>query len=130
MQTYLLDTNVLVRFLVGDVPEQYNLAKEWFALAESGQREILISSLVIAESIYVLRRVYKKTHMEVSEVMQGVISQRWPKVDEREMLRLALKVYGRGIHFVDGYLLATGQTLGFKILTFDKKLKKQSESEF
>ena len=129
MQTNTLDTNVLVRFLVGDVPSQYSQAKDWLAEAEKGQREIWIPGLVIAESIYVLGRAYKKSFTEIAEALQTLISQKWLKVQEREILLLALKVYGQGTHFVDSYLLVTRQILGLGILTFDKKLSRQSKSE-
>lgn len=122
----VLDTNVLVRFLVGDVPAQQKLAEKWLAEAEAGHRHIFVPSLVIAETAFVLESFYKKSLAEIAEALGVVIGQRWLRVEQRELLERTLKFYAKGQHFVDSYLLATRQILGYGILTFDKRLHKQN----
>lgn len=126
MQIQVLDTNVLVRFLVRDIPDEYSLAEAWFKEAESGQREVFIPAMVVAESVFVMGSAYKKPFGEIAEALRIFISQKWLKVEHRELLDDALEFYGTGKHFVDSYLLALKRTFGYEILTFDKKLKKQS----
>jgi predicted nucleic acid-binding protein len=125
MQTQVLDTNVLVRYLVRDVPEQYHQAERWFKEAESGDREIFITAPVIAETVFVLQSIYQKSFTDIAEALRIFINQRWLKVEQRELLDDTLEIYGKGKHFIDSYLLAMKRTFGFDILTFDKKLKRQ-----
>ena len=121
----ILDTNVLVRFLVGDVPAQKKRAEHWFAEGEKAKRNIVVSTLVVAETAFVLESFYKKSRREIAEALEIFLSQRWLEIPEREVLLSALNVYKQKQHFVDCYLLSWSQTNHSGILTFDKKLKKQ-----
>lgn len=123
--TEILDTNVLVRFLIGDVPAQKALAEKWFAQAEKGQRNIIITALVIAEVIFVLESFYKKSRQEIAEAMEIFLSQRWLEVPEREMLLDSLGFYQQKHHFVDSYILAWSEVNHAGVMTFDKALKRK-----
>lgn len=122
----ILDTNVLVRFLVGDVPAHQEQARQWFAEAEKGKRRIMITPLVIAETIFVLESFYKKLRPEIAKSVTVFLSQRWLVAPEREVLLAALGFYLQKIHFVDSYLLAWSETNHAEILTFDKDLKNRT----
>lgn len=124
MGTQTIDTNVLVRFLINDIPLQQSLAREWLEEAKSGKRDIFVPSLVVAESIFVLKKFYKMGYWEIFEAVEALVNERWLKVENREVLNLALSFFAKGKHFVDSYLLALKQMFGYEILTFDKKLKK------
>jgi|SRR3989344_3199527 len=127
MPNYLLDTNVLVRFLIGDVPDQRIQAKRWLEEAKSGKRKIFITNLVVAEAVFVLRRSYKMAFPWISEALKALVNEHWLQVENRELLNTALGFLADGKHFVDSYLLAMNRTLGYGILTFDKKFKKQAK---
>ncbi len=51
----ILDTNVWIRHLTGDPPEQAELATELIATA----RRIDLPDVVVAECVYVLESVYR-----------------------------------------------------------------------
>ncbi|MDP3740750.1 MAG: PIN domain-containing protein [bacterium] len=123
--TEILDTNVLLRFLVGDIPAQKKQAEQWFFEAEQGEREIVVTSLVVAETIFVLEGFYHQSRRKISEAMEIFLSQRWLTVSEREVLLTALRPYRKKAHFVDAYLIASRLVNHVGILTFDKALKKQ-----
>lgn len=120
----ILDTNVLVRFLVGDNAPQRAQAERWFKEAEHGRRAIIVSPLVIAETSFVLESFYKQKRGAVADTLEVVVSQRWLNVEERTVMLKALSYYRRGLHFVDSYLRAWTAVHGGEILTFDKDLKK------
>lgn len=122
----ILDTNVLLRFLVGDNTAQKTQAEKWFGEAEKGQREILVTALVVAETIFVLESFYKKSRTEITAAMELFLSQRWLAVPERDILLASLRHYQQNKHFVDSYLMAWKQIRHTDILTFDKNLKKQA----
>ncbi|MDZ7586697.1 MAG: PIN domain-containing protein [Patescibacteria group bacterium] len=124
--TELLDTNVILRFLVKDNEKQYQQAVVWFKEAEKGKREIEINSVIIAEACFVLESFYKKTKKEISLSLEAFLSYKWLKVKERETLLNLWPWYLQGFHFVDSYLLAFGKANNEKILSFDKKLMKMA----
>ena len=53
-----VDTNVLVRFLTRDEPEQYAIAEAFFR-ERSATEPAYVSAVVLAEVIWVLRRAYR-----------------------------------------------------------------------
>lgn len=125
----ILDTNVLLRFLVGDDPGQKEQVEKWFAEAEAGQRKIIVAPLIIAEAIFVLESFYKKSRADIVSALEIFLSQRWLQVEEREVLLAALSFYQQGDHFVDSYLRSYGQVRHTAILSFDEKLRKPAQKK-
>ncbi|MBI2050186.1 MAG: PIN domain-containing protein [Parcubacteria group bacterium] len=126
MKTCLLDTNVLIRFLVGDNRAQQKEAAAWFRQAQQGARRIMVTPLVVAEASFVLESFYQKKRGEVAEKLELFVSQRWLRVPERRALMGMWPWYSRGMHFVDGFLLSLARLHGMPLLTFDKKLKNKT----
>ncbi|MBI4050766.1 MAG: PIN domain-containing protein [Candidatus Doudnabacteria bacterium] len=118
----ILDTNVLVRFLVGDVPKQKTQAEQWFAEGQKGKRDIVVNLLAVAEAVFVLESFYKLSRAKIAAAMKIFLSQRWLQIFEREILLEALTFYEQKRHFVDSYLIAWSRHNHAGILTFDKKL--------
>ena len=124
----ILDTNVLLRFLVGDNKKQQKQAEEWFAQGEKGKKRIVIKPLVVAEACFVLESFYHKKRREIVEVFEVFLSQRWLKVQERGVLLALWTWYSKGLHFVDSFLLAWTKVNKGNLLTFDRQLVKFSKS--
>jgi predicted nucleic acid-binding protein len=105
----VLDTNVLVRHLTADPPEQGSRATEFLARAE----QLLLTDLVVAELVYALETVYRLEHGRVAELVRAAIA--FPAVaviDERLLLR-ALELYERErLDFVTAYLAANAEQSG------------------
>ena len=120
----VVDTNILVRLLVGDIKKQEEKAVDIFRDAEIGKRKLLIKSTVVAETCYVLESYYKKTREEITGALSVLLIQKWLKVDERRVLSGVWQWYLKGFHFVDSYLIAWSKVNKGKILTFDKKLSR------
>lgn len=118
----ILDTNVLLRFLVGDVPLQRDQAAKWFTEAQKGEREIIITPFIVAETVFVLESFYGKSRKDIARVLRVFLKQQWLVVAEREVLLAALDPFEQGQHFVDSYLIAWSITHSVDILTFDQEL--------
>lgn len=119
----LVDTSIIVRLLVGDDKNLQRKAIEIFKQAELGERTLMVKSVVIAETCFVLESFYKKTKEEIAGVLKVFINQKWLVIKERKILDNTWQWYLKGFHFVDSYLLAAVKVNGEKILTFDKKLQ-------
>ncbi len=124
MITSLLDTNVLVRFLVEDNATQKEKAAQWFKEAEQGKRAIVVTPIVVAETSFVLESFYKLERNAIADALEAVVSQRWLDVRERILLVHLWSFYRKGFHFVDSYLRAWVSAHEGELMTFDKKLKK------
>ena len=123
--TKIVDTNVLLRFFVGDNKEQFVQVKNWFGEAQKGKMRLVIKPLVVVETCFVLESFYKKDRDEIAEVFEVLLSQRWLKVEEREILLSLWAEYIGGLHFVDSYLLAWAKVNKAGLLSFDKALLKK-----
>jgi len=68
-----VDTNVFIRYLTNDTPEQAEQSKNLFKQAEEGCYELFICDLVAAEIIYVLESVYKISKKDTAKKMLAII---------------------------------------------------------
>ncbi len=122
--TELVDTNVLVRFYTRDHEDQFHQAVAWFKQAQDSKKKLLISTLVVAETCFVLESFYKQTRKAIADHLEVTISQKWLTVPERKVLIASLRLFAQGGHFVDCYLASKARIDNSKVLTFDKNLSK------
>lgn len=120
----ILDTNIILRYLVGDNKELHGKAIDIFKKAESGELKLLVKVVVVAETCFVLESFYKKSIDEIATSMEVFLSQKWLKVEDRKGLLGMWTNYRNKLHFVDSYLLSSARVNKYKILTFDKDVNK------
>lgn len=124
-KSQIVDTNVIVRFLVGDNRQQLSQAKEWFQEAEKGKRRLVIKSIVVAEACFVLESVYEKSRQEISDSFEVFLSQKWLKVEDRDVLLGLWSLYLSNLHFVDSFLITWARLNQSEVISFDQKLLKK-----
>ena len=120
--TSFVDTNVIVRHLTGDPPNQARQATALLAAAE----ELLLADLILAETIYVLESFYEVPRGRVAELMRAVLA--FPPVtvvDETLLLR-AIEVYEvHKLDFAEAYLVACAEVSGVgAVASFDRTLRR------
>lgn len=116
----ILDTNVLVHFILGDNKAQKKQAIEWFRQATAGEREIIVKPAVIAEAVYVLESFYKQSREDIASVMIPFLAMPVLTVEDRGPLLKLWKDYMAGLHFIDAYLISSARFEGADLLSFDK----------
>lgn len=121
----LIDTNVILRFLVGDIKKQYDEVVGWFKEAEKGKRKLKVKTIVVAEACFVLESFYKESRENIASKFEVFLSQKWLSVENREELVSLWKWYRKNFHFVDSFLLATAEAKKYNILTFDQGIRKE-----
>lgn len=125
---YILDTNVIVRFLIGDNSEMQKRAERYFQDARDNKDRILIFSAVIAEVVFVLESVYSLQRKDIITSLESFLSFNIFEIEDKEIIFALFEWYAQGLHFIDSYLLAYARKNKYKILTFDKQInKKQAE---
>jgi predicted nucleic-acid-binding protein len=125
MKRESLDTNVILRLMLDDVPSQHRRAKK---LINTKSSEYIIADTVVTEMVYALTAHYGMSRRQTAEIVRGVMS-----IDNincnHKILSGAIKKYEShtALSFEDCYLAEyAAQNEAIPLWTFDKKLAKQS----
>jgi len=115
-----VDTNVLVRHLVGDPPA---MAARATAYLRSGE-ELFLTDLVAAETVYVLESFYEAPRGQVAQAIRSLVAfDSIVCVDTTVLLR-ATEVYEtERIDFAEAYLVACAESTGIgRVASFDRSI--------
>ncbi|HEY5741096.1 MAG TPA: PIN domain-containing protein [Terrimicrobiaceae bacterium] len=125
MNKYLLDTNVLLRFLLDDHAELSRAAAGLFQQAADGECLLLLTDLGIAEAVWVLTSFYKLERQRVAESLAKMIVKAGIQCPTLEPTLDALARFkASNCDFFDCYLAAQAAASGVAVASFDKDLKK------
>ncbi|WJH39694.1 type II toxin-antitoxin system VapC family toxin [Aliirhizobium terrae] len=112
-----LDTNVLLRLVVGDDEAQQQAAAQILEDAEL----VAISTYVFCEFAWVLDRSYRVSRSDIATAIRGVLDMR-NVVINRPAIEAGLALLDTGGDFADGAITFDGQWLGADtFVSFDKK---------
>lgn len=113
----LIDTNVILRFVLNDNVEMAKLAME---VIESGA---YTKPEVIAEVVYVLKSVYSAPKDKIKSIIYGLSN--IVQIENADCVIYAVDLFAStSLDFVDCLLAAYHSLNGENIFTFDKKLIK------
>lgn len=114
-----VDSNVLVRLIVGDDPVQVAAAERFIAAGA------WVSTLVLADASWQLRRFYELSAKELGDAIEMLLSHRKLEVQDPEIVATALELFRArpALGFFDCLILASARTSEHLPLgTFDRKL--------
>jgi len=117
----LLDTNVVVRFLLGESSPQGQAAAKLFARSDRKEVALVLDPLVLAETLFVLTSVYKKDRTAVAATLETLLQSPGVECGNRSMTLRALQLYKTHakIHWVDCFVGAASAEVGFPVASFD-----------
>lgn len=117
-----LDTNVLVRFLVQDDPEQAELATGVIDQLTDDARGF-VSREVLIELVWVLERAYRLGRVEIAIALDGFLSSTELVIEGSVEVAPALELYRNdGFGFADLMIAAAARRVGaMELVTFDQK---------
>jgi len=115
-----LDTNVIIRHLTGDPPQQARRATKFLAEAD----ELLLTDLVTAAIVYVLESFYELRRSRVAELVRTVLGFGAIIVRDADLLFRAVEVYEEHrIDFAEAYLVACAEREGIgAVASFDRSI--------
>lgn len=120
-----LDTNVLVRLIMGDDEAQQRKAIETLEAAEL----VAVSVHALCEFAWVLDRAYGIDRGDISSAIRRILDMR-NVVANRPTIEAGLTVLDAGGDFADGVIAFDGQWLGGEtFVSFDKKAVKLVEGK-
>ncbi|MER2603539.1 MAG: type II toxin-antitoxin system VapC family toxin [Candidatus Competibacter phosphatis] len=115
-----VDTNVIVRIVTNDDPEQ---AQRAVALFE--RERIFIAKTVLLEVEWVLRFSYHLPRGIIAPTLRKVVGLQQVEVENPDEIFIALDGYEQGLDFADAlHLASSGRAEGFA--TFDQKMAKRA----
>ncbi|PLR79406.1 PIN domain nuclease [Bacillus sp. V3-13] len=131
---YLLDTNIIVRFLTNDDEKQSPAAYSLFEKAVNGKITLLLEPLVIAECCRVLEsKRYSYAKKDIADKLSQLISAPSVKMNNEAIVQKALSDFSEfGVDFVDAYMAAYVYfSSGINaVITWNEKDFKKINAEF
>lgn len=112
-----VDTNVLVRLVVRDDPDQVRAAEEFVA------KGAWVSHLVLAETLWVLESVFELSHAQVVRAIEMLLNHRDLTLQDADVVSEALGHYRmrNKVGFSDCLVLEIARKAGhLPIATFDR----------
>ncbi len=121
MIKYLLDANVLLRFLRGDDDQHSPAARQLFSDASDGKCVLILAEVTVAEAVWVLNSFYKTERGKIAEGLRKVIISAGVRcIKQDEMLDALHRFATTKCDFLDCYLAALAAASGDQVATFDK----------
>lgn len=112
-----IDTNVLVRLVVNDDPDQ---TRKVLTVLEA--EAVFVPVTVVLESEWVLRHCYALTVEVVCRVFREVLATAGVVADEGESVKRAVALHERnGLDFADALHLCLGAKKAGLLCTFDRR---------
>ncbi len=125
MKQVIIDTNVIARYLLADIPEQFEEAVKVFTKIEKGEERGYISILVIDELIWVMENYYS---FDRRDFIQNIIKILYNKeiyiIESKKetIIKILEKMKSNKIDFTDLYLY---EIKGSRtVISFDRDFKK------
>ena len=116
-----LDSNVLVRYLTQDDPAQAARATRLIERELSERAPGYVSLVALAETCWVLKRLYGVTPAEINTTVRDLLDTRQLMIERRVAVARALEHTGEG-RFSDALIAALALDAGCsRVVTFDRK---------
>jgi predicted nucleic-acid-binding protein len=121
-----IDTNVLVRYLVQDDPAQGGKAAAYIEGTASKGDQILISNIVLCETVWVLDSAYGYAKAEIEDTLGRILQTGVFQFEAKDAVSAAVDDYCNArVDFADCLIGRLNSLLGAEpTVTFDKALKK------
>lgn len=124
-KVYLIDTNVILRYLLEDHETQSPKAKAFMLQVSQGKKKIEIPAVVAVECIYVLEKYYAVPRNEIVESISAILNFSGVVNTDRSEILKALFAYGNSNTDIVDCILAARSSPEKPVVSFDKDLQKQ-----
>jgi predicted nucleic-acid-binding protein len=88
-----IDTNVIVRYIVQDDPEQSKAATELIEQSCSSDNPGYINHIVLCEIVWVLRRIYKLDKASICQVIEQIMRTDKLIIEDIQLVWRALQTF-------------------------------------
>jgi len=124
-QRYLIDTNVLLRFLSGQPVSLAEAARRLFEAAAAGEATLEVSPVIVAETLYTLISFYEVERRVAAGKVLALLRRRGVKVRDADPVFGALdRLHSANVGFADAFLAAGAAGEGIPVASFDRDFDK------
>ena len=124
-QRRLVDTNLIVRYLVQDHQKHAKAAEKLFNASDRGDIVIVVLPVVLAECVFVLESFYEHPREDIVLALSRLISSSGVEIDCVSIYLDALDRYRKTkVHFVDCLIAATAANEHMSVASFDQDFRK------
>jgi predicted nucleic acid-binding protein len=118
--TAFVDTNVLIRHLTGDPADMAARASKYL----SSEQQLLLSDLVVAETVYVLESFYEAPRPQVAEAIRSLLAMTTILCVDKDLLLRAVEIYETDrLDSAEAYLVACAESTQInRIASFDRSI--------
>ncbi len=122
-----LDTNVLVRLLVADEPKQTAEVRRMLRRVQEERAQVLILTVVVCETAWVLRSVYRLDREEVADALETVLEGDLVVLQDAGAVSRALRAFRSGRVDLSDYVVREASFDGGAqaVATFDARALKE-----
>ncbi len=122
---FLLDTNLLLRFLSGQPLAQAEAVKRLFSQAAAGEVILDVSPIIVAEAYYTLTSFYGVDRKTAAEQISLLIQQHGVRLRDADQVFGALRLLQTAnVGFADAFLAAGAMAEKVPVASFDRDLDK------
>ena len=103
----LLDTNVIVRFLVSDQSPKYKNLYSFFESLEYGKMKVELKLIVLFQVLFVLKSFYKVPKDQIANGITDLLKYKGIVIKNKTMIRRMMEMWrNKKLDIVDCYLIA------------------------
>lgn len=116
-----VDTNILLRFLLADDPDQHRIASRLLEEADA----VIVPMVALCEAVWVLSRTYRLSRSEIGEMIRALVEAETIECD-MDLVQTGLATLETGGDFADGVIARQGQFKRADVfVSFDRKAVRQ-----
>ena len=119
-----LDTNVILRHVLGDHPEHSPRATAYLQRVENGEIEVHTADTVIFECVFTLERYYKRPKDKIRDALLRLLELPGIVLSGKRRFRQVFDIYvDRNLSFADAYHAVLAEHLKLsEFVSFDRGL--------
>ena len=103
----LIDANIILRFLTNDDPEKATACESLLSRVESGQEQVYLPDLIIADIIWTLEKYYRVEKRKIREMMIRILAPESLYCSSKSQVLSALAIYtSKKIDWTDAFVAA------------------------
>lgn len=126
----LLDTNILLRYLLEDDPDLHAKSRRLLEKVRTGEEKAVMLDAVLCECVYVLLKFYKVERPIIAEKLRVMMNYKGLQAVDKETLLETLNIFrDTNLSIVDCLLCAKARREGWALATFDDELARHSRKK-
>lgn len=107
MKCRAIDANIILRFLVGEPPDQAERCTALFARLQTGEEAVYLPEAALSDVIWTLQSFYRWPREQITRFAHDVISLKGVRMARKSLVRDALNYYGEyPVDFSDALIAA------------------------